>query len=176
MRGTATPHAQIHYHPTIETASEAIYEMFGSQEPLTTYIVARKPPPQSQAEAVLSAYESNLRLLNLQMKVRDLASDAITDKRTIGTTERNINAEETKTQNSYASTAKLMEQIEELQWQLEQMQEFTNKLVQEQADSGLYYPKIWADWADGGSQKGKEKSWVTKPVCTFSLYYFLFLC
>jgi hypothetical protein len=138
--------------------------LFGPDSDLTTCILSRQPPPQSHHEILHPVVDSNLRLLDLSMQLRDKASDAITDKRTISNLQRNLAAEETKMQNSLASMNQTLEEIEELRAQLTQVQAFTDEMLEQKTHD--YYPAIWADWdqASVGSSKSKERSWLPKRV------------
>lgn len=163
--------ASIQFIPSIGEAATFIFMLFGPDSDLTTCILSRNPPPQSHHEILHPVVDSNLRLLDLGMQLRDKASDAITDKRTISNLQRTLAAEETKMQNSLASMNQTLDQVEELQAQLAQIQAFTDEILQQKAhEQAQYYPAIWADWdqASIGSSKSKERSWLpTRVRCLF---------
>jgi hypothetical protein len=162
--------ASIRFLPSIDEAATFIFMLFGPDSDMTTCILSRNPPPQTLHEILHPVVDSNLRLLDLSMQLRDKASDAITDNRTITNLQRNLAAEETKMQNSLASMNQTLEQVEEMQAQLADLQAYTDEMLQQKSqEQAQYYPSIWADWdqASIGSSKSKERSWLQRVRCLF---------
>ena len=135
----------LHSFPTIHEASSYIAEIFQPSQELMAYVMIPKAPFNGEHERILPVYESNIRLLEMTMKLNDLKSDVQSYLRNIGNMKLSLEAEESKTQDFNASVVAIQREIDEMEEELTKEQERTNKLLSQSSEG------VWQEWENAES-------------------------
>ena len=117
--------------------------------PLLQYCILSQVGSTDPNEAV---YRSNIRLLDANMRVRDLESDHKSYQREMSIAERNTSSEATKMGHAIEATEKLNEEMRKLQSEIDNVQRITNTILHEQV-RGTPTPRTTGDGDDYEEEK-----------------------
>jgi hypothetical protein len=113
------------YFGSIAEAAQYFHDSFAEEEPLACHILKSQQSDLFQ-DPQLAAYNANLQLLLVQMKKRNIETDATDNKRTLSTLEKNIAFETNKTADMMAMTVNTRQKISQIENELSRLQGVNN--------------------------------------------------